>query len=61
MNVKIARIKVNMTQTELCKMIHMSPNKLVKVEKGDYSTLTKNDMEKIATALNSSVQELFFN
>lgn len=60
MEVKLARIKAGLTIMELCKIIHMSPNKLIRVEKGNYENLTKNDMENIAKALNTSVEKLFF-
>lgn len=61
MKVKIARIKAGLTIKQLCEIVHISPNKLIRVEKGDYSNLTKSDMENIASALNCTVQELFFD
>lgn len=60
MKIKLARIKLGKTQAELCKEVKMSPKKLVDIEKGMLGKVTKNDMEKLANALNSTVQELFF-
>lgn len=61
MNVKIARIKKGLTQAELCKIVRTSPRKLVEIERGNYDNVTKALMERIAKALDSTVQELFFN
>lgn len=60
MSVKIARIKKGLTQDELCKIIKISKTTLVKIEKGNYANVTKSLMVKIAAALDSTVQELFF-
>ena len=60
MNVKIARIKKGLTQAELCKMVKTSPKKLVEIERGNYDNVTKSLMERIAKALESTV-ELFFS
>jgi putative transcriptional regulator len=60
MNVKIARIKAGFTQQQLCKIVKTSPKKLVEIERGNYGNVTKSLMERIAAALNSTVQELFF-
>lgn len=61
MEVKIARIKKGFTQLQLCKIVKTSPKKLVDIEKGNYENVTKSLMERIAKALDSTVQELFFN
>lgn len=61
MNVKIARIKAGLTQAELCKIVKTSPKKLVAIERGEYGSVTKDLMERIASVLNSTVQELFFS
>ncbi|AJH02207.1 hypothetical protein LF65_05700 [Clostridium beijerinckii] len=61
MNVKVARIKKGLTQQQLCKIVKTSPKKLVAIEKGHYEKVTKELMEKIAAALDSTVQELFFD
>lgn len=61
MNVKIARIKKGLTQAELCKIVKTSPKKLVEIERGNYGNVTKSLMERIAKALDTTVQELFFS
>lgn len=61
MNVKIARIKKRLTQKQLSKAVHISPNKLVQIEKGNYSNVTYDQMVKIANVLETPVTELFFN
>lgn len=61
MNVKIARIKKGLTQAELCKIVKTSPKKLVEIERGNCDNVTKALMERIAKALESTVQELFFS
>ena len=61
MEVKIARIKKGFTQLQLCKIVKTSPKKLVDIEKGNYENVTKSLMERIAKALDLTVQELFFN
>lgn len=60
MNVKIARIKKGLTQAQLCKIVKTSPKKLGSIERGKYGNVTKDLMESIAVALDSTVQELFF-
>ncbi|MBE6064701.1 MULTISPECIES: helix-turn-helix transcriptional regulator [Clostridium] len=61
MNVKIARIKKGLTQAELRELIGVSPNTLVQIEKGNYDNVKIGLAKKIAKALDSTVQELFFN
>lgn len=61
MSVKIARIKANLTQMELCKIAKISSRKIVAVEKGNYDNLTLANMKAIANALNMTVLELFFS
>lgn len=61
MNVKIARIKKGFTQAQLCKIVKTSPKKMVEIEKGNYDNVTKALMERIAIALDTTVQELFFS
>ena len=58
--IKAARAKKGFTQSELSKRVGICVNNIVKIEKGDYSTLKYPTMIKIAEALNSTVQELFF-
>lgn len=61
MNVKIARIKAGLTQARLCEIVKTSPKKIVAIERGEYGNVTKDLMERIAAALNSTVTELFFS
>ncbi|WP_041700803.1 helix-turn-helix transcriptional regulator [Clostridium kluyveri] len=61
MEVKKARIKKGLTQAQLCKIVKTSPKKLVAIERGDYGNVTKSLMERISTALDSTVKDLFFN
>lgn len=60
MNVKIARIKKGLTQKQLREIVNISPNKLVQIEKGNYSNVTYDQVVKISKALDSTPQELFF-
>lgn len=61
MNFKIARIKSGFTQAQLSKIAKTSPKKIVEIERGDDSRITKDLMIKLAKALNSDVQTLFFS
>ncbi len=66
-NVIAARLKKGFTQTMLREKlkeefsIGMSPNKIVAIEKGDFSNLKHNEMAAIGKILDASVEELFFN
>lgn len=60
MNVKLARIKKRLTQDELCKIVRIGKKQLVEAEKGNYDNLKFKSMKKIANALDSTVEELFF-
>ncbi len=60
-NLKIARIKQNLTQVELAKMVGITNKYLSQLETGKSKNPSKALMEKIARALNCTVQELFFN
>ncbi|WP_294378209.1 helix-turn-helix transcriptional regulator [uncultured Clostridium sp.] len=59
MNVKIARIKENITQKELAELVGTSNVTIVKIEKGNYDNVKLSTLKKIAEVLNSTVQELF--
>lgn len=61
MNVKIARIKMGFTQKQLAKISGISNVTIGKIEQGNYNNITKSTMVKLAKALNSTVQELFFD
>ena len=61
-NLKLARIKAGIKQIDLAKEIHVSPATLIKWEKGiDFENIRLGQMKKLASALNSTVQELFLN
>jgi transcriptional regulator with XRE-family HTH domain len=60
-SIKIARIQKNLNQKELCNVVGIGVNTLVKLEKGDYSTLKYPIMLKLASALGKTPQELFFD
>ena len=59
--IKGERNKKGLNQKELCKIVGIGINTLVKIEKGDYSTLKYPLMIKLANALDTTPQELFFN
>lgn len=61
MNVKLARIKAGLTQKELASLVGLSNVTIVKIEKGNYDSITRATMVKISKILNSTVQELFFS
>jgi putative transcriptional regulator len=61
MNVKIMRIKKGLTQQQLRKKAKISPNKLVQIERGDYSNVTFEQMIRIANVLDADPKELFFS
>lgn len=61
MNVKLARIKAGLTQKELATLVGLSNVTIVKIERGNYDSLTRATMIKIAKVLNSDVQTLFFS
>ena len=60
MEVKIARIKKGMTQTQLREILKISSNKMVTIEKGEYDNLNLGLMKKISEILETPIQELFF-
>ena len=66
MKVKLARIQSGLTQVQLRQKIKkeydlgLSPNTLVEIERGNYDNLKLSTLKKIAAALNSTVQDLFF-
>ncbi|MCH3963007.1 MAG: helix-turn-helix transcriptional regulator [Clostridium sp.] len=61
MEVKIARIRKGLTQKQLREKVNISPNKLVQIEHGNYSSVTFEQMKKIAKALGTDAVKLFFN
>lgn len=59
--IKIARIQKDLKQKELCKMVGIGINTLVKLEKGDYSSLKYPLMIKLSEILKKTPEELFFS
>lgn len=57
---KIERIKRNIKQKQLAKTLGITQQHLYRIEKGDVD-LKKSLMLKIAKALDTTVQELFFS
>lgn len=60
MEVKIARIRKGLTQQQLRKIVGVSPQTLVAIEKGKYEKVSIVLAKKLAKALDSTVKELFF-
>lgn len=58
--IKVARVEKNLNQKELCNIVGIGLNTLVKLEKGDYSSLRYPVMIKLSEALGKTPQELFF-
>ena len=61
MKVKLLRISKHITQKELAKMIGISHVTLARVEKDDIDQIRVGTLKKIAKALNTTVQKLFFS
>lgn len=59
MQLKIERIKKGLTQKQLREKLHISPNKLVAIERGDLASIRVKDLQKIANILELPVYELF--
>lgn len=59
-NLKIARIKKNLSQEELCKIAKVGRVTLSKLENGEGNP-SRELMLKLSEALDESVQELFFS
>lgn len=61
MNVKFARMRLKLTQEELCKQVGIGRSLLSQIENGRDSKITKGLMLKLADALQSDVEHLFFS
>ncbi|MBU3208035.1 helix-turn-helix domain-containing protein [Clostridium algidicarnis] len=61
MNVKLRRIELGIQQQEFAKQLGIGRSTLLKIEKGSYDNVKIGLAKKIAEALDSTVQELFFN
>ena len=59
--IKLKRLDAGLTQAELCKLVKTSPKKIVSIERGEVGNTNLNLMKRIASALNSTVEELFLN
>ena len=61
MNLKLARIKKGLTQRELGKLVGLSNVTISHIENSNSDNVTKSIMIKIAAALDTTVQALFFS
>jgi len=61
MNMKLTRIKKELTQQQLREKSKTSLNTIVALEKGKIDGVRVGTLKKIAAALDSTIQELFFN
>lgn len=61
MNVKFARMRLRLTQEELCKRVGIGRSLLSQIENGRDHKVTKEMMMKLADTLQSDVQHLFFS
>lgn len=59
-NLKLARIRAELTQKELAKRVGITNKYLSQIERGVSLNPSKGIMERISKELNTSVQELFF-
>lgn len=60
MNLKLTRIKNNLTQAQLRNKAKVGLNTIVALEKGELDGIRVGTLKKIAAALGTTVQELFF-
>ena len=61
MNLKLARKKEGWTQTDLSKQSNVCRTTISRIENGFIDAVPLYTLKKLATALNSTVQELFLN
>ena len=61
MKIKLKRISRGWTQEDLSKKSGVSRNTIVKLEKGEIDGIRFGIIKKIAAALDTTVQELFFS
>ncbi|EIF6297238.1 helix-turn-helix transcriptional regulator [Clostridium perfringens] len=61
MNMKLKRVKLGMTQLELKEKANVSLSSIIALERGNIDGVRVKTIKKIAKALNSTVQELFFD
>ncbi len=60
MNVKIARIRLGLTQQQLCKELGIGRSLLSHIENGRDAKVTKELMLKFAEVLGQDIDHLFF-
>ncbi|MGL5479160.1 MAG: helix-turn-helix transcriptional regulator [Clostridium sp.] len=60
MNMKLKRIKLGLTQAQLKKKANVSLSSIIALEKGEIDGARVGTVKKIAKALDSTVEELFF-
>ena len=60
LNLKIARLKKNLTQDELCKLANIVRTTLSKLENGEGNP-SRNLMLKLSEILNTTPEYLFFS
>lgn len=61
MKIKLKRISKELTQKELARKVGISHVTLSRIEKGSYENITLKTMKKLAKALDTTVQDLFFS
>lgn len=59
-NLRLFRVNEELTQEQLSKKANVSRSIIVRIEKGEIDTVKLGTLKKIAAALNSTVEELFF-
>ncbi len=60
LKIRELRKKQKISQEKFSEMVDLNPRQIVRIENGE-SFPTAENLEKIAEALNTSVQELFYN
>lgn len=58
-NIKVARAKLDMTQSDLAKIVDVSRQTIIAIEKGDYNP-SINLCIKICKALNVTLNDIFW-
>lgn len=61
MDLKVERIKLNITQRDLSVLANVGLNTLIKIEKGNLSSVKVGTLQKIADVFGVSMIDLFFN
>lgn len=61
LKIKIKRLEEGKTQVQLREEAHVGINVITAIERGQIDNLTVKTLKKLATALNTTVAELFFS